>query len=265
MTELKIAASNIGWDASNDDKVLTRMNELGFAGLEIAPTRIFPDNPYAHLDDFANYSSDMKDKYVLEVCSLQSIWRGRTENLFDPDGAGALLDYTSSICDFAKSGSVANLVFGCPKNRIMPEGKTESDAMPFLMECGQKAHDANTVFALEANPEIYGTNFLNTTKEVVDLISRIDPSYGLGINLDIGAIIENDEGLDVIETALPYVSHVHISEPYLAPIEKRPLHSEVRKMLETYGYDGFISLEMGTAPLETVEKSLEYMTETFLD
>lgn len=265
MTELMIAASNIGWDASDDDKVFARMSELGFTGLEIAPTRIFPDEPYSHIDDFANYSSEMKEKHGLEVCSLQSIWRGRAENLFDADGASSLLDYTSCVCDFAQAGNVANLVFGCPKNRVMPDGKTDSNAIPFLLECGQKAHDANTVFALEANPEIYGTNFLNTTRDVIDLLEKIDSPRGLGINLDIGAIIENNEGLEAIKAAIPYASHVHISEPYLAPIKERELHAKVRKLLEDYGYEGFVSLEMGTAPSETVEKSLEYMAQTFLD
>lgn len=265
MTELRIAASNIGWDPHDDDRVLNRMRQLGFTGLEIAPTRVFPENPYEHNDDFAKFCNDTKEKYGLEVCSLQSIWRGRNENLFEAQGASTLLDYTSSVCDFADAGNVANLVFGCPKNRIIPEDKNENDAMPFLSKCGQLAADANAVFALEANPKIYGTNFLNTTADVVNLLDKASSTVGLGLNFDIGAILENDEGLEVIESSLPYVSHVHISEPNLVPVQEHSIHSEIRKSLEAYEYKGFVSLEMGSAPFETVEKSLEYIARTFLD
>ena len=46
--QYKLSASNIGWDKKDDPRVIARMKELGYQGLEIAPTRLFPDTPYAH-------------------------------------------------------------------------------------------------------------------------------------------------------------------------------------------------------------------------
>ena len=45
--QYKLSASNIGWDKKDDPRVIARMKELGYQGLEIAPTRLFPDTPYA--------------------------------------------------------------------------------------------------------------------------------------------------------------------------------------------------------------------------
>ena len=42
----KLAASNIGWTAAQDETVWQWMKDLGYSGLEIAPTRLFPDAPY---------------------------------------------------------------------------------------------------------------------------------------------------------------------------------------------------------------------------
>lgn len=264
MNGLKIAASNIGWSEANDKAVFERMAELGFSGLEIAPTRIFNDDPYSNSSEFAAWTANIKKEYGLDVCSMQSIWRGRTESIFDEAGAKTLLNYTAETCEFAAAGHVSNLVFGCPRNRIVPQGHDGSEAISFLKACGKLAASAGTVFALEANPPIYGTNFLNTTIEAVDYLDMIGDTLGLGLNLDVGAMIYSGEGVEIAKQGFRYISHVHISEPGLAPIEAHSLHRELRAFLEGNGYDGYVSLEMGCIDFDTVNNCLEYLAETFL-
>lgn len=268
MSNLRLAASNIGWSAADDDKVLRLMSHLGFEGLEVAPTRIFPSDPYAHCSEFTTFRDRMADEFGLELCSMQSIWRGRSESIFDPDGAAALLAYTREACTFAQAGSVPSIVFGCPRNRFVPDGREPWEAAEFLIACGEAARSCDTVFALEANPPLYGTNFLNSTAQALDYLSYLDgvgDTRGLGINLDLGAIVEMREGTVVIERALSRVSHVHISEPGLVPVEDRKFHREVRAILEDFDYRGFVSLEMATSDYDTVRACLEYLAHTFLD
>ena len=40
--QYKLSASNIGWDKKDDPRVIARMKELGYQGLEIAPHPAFP-------------------------------------------------------------------------------------------------------------------------------------------------------------------------------------------------------------------------------
>lgn len=264
MSGLKIAASNIGWSRADDARVLARMAELGFSGLEVAPTRVFEDEPYSRKAGFAKWAADVEAEHGLSVCSMQSIWRGRAESIFDGEGAAALLAYTGEACAFAEAGHVGNLVFGCPGNRSVPQGRGGSEAAPFIEACGSLAAASGAVFALEANPPMYGTNFLNTTTEVADFLDAMGEAPGLGLNLDVGAMVCAGEGADVAERVFRHISHVHVSEPGLAPVEARRLHRELRAVLEDYGYDGYVSLEMRCVDFGTVSGCLEYLAEAFL-
>lgn len=50
---MKLAASNLCWAAADDEAAWGKMKELGYTGLEIAPTRIFPQAPYDCLNGAA--------------------------------------------------------------------------------------------------------------------------------------------------------------------------------------------------------------------
>ena len=43
---MKLSASNIGWATENDEQVWQLLKDLGYQGIEIAPTRVIPENPY---------------------------------------------------------------------------------------------------------------------------------------------------------------------------------------------------------------------------
>ena len=43
---MKLSMSNIAWKEEQDAYIYENMRELGFDGLEIAPTRIFQEMPY---------------------------------------------------------------------------------------------------------------------------------------------------------------------------------------------------------------------------
>ena len=98
------------------------------------------------------------------------------------------------------------------------------------------------VLALEANAPRY-TNFLNRTADVFALVKRLN-NPGLAVNLDLGALIENGERLRDFIPDLGWVSHIHISEPGLAPVTRRPEHTELALLLKAVGYKGFVSIEM---------------------
>ena len=53
---MKLSISNIGWLSKQDSRVYEMMKKYGFSGLEIAPTRIFPENPYDHLKEAGEWA-----------------------------------------------------------------------------------------------------------------------------------------------------------------------------------------------------------------
>ena len=261
---MKLSISNIGWDASADKQMYNKLSELDFQGLEIAPTRIFPTNPYENLDQSKTWAEDLHKEYDLSIPSMQSIWYGRQEKLFGTDAdRDALMAYTKKAIGFAASIGCHNLVFGCPKNRMLPPDADPGIAKDFFASIADYAQNSGTSIGLEANPPIYGTNYINTTVEALALIHELDkPSFRL--NLDVGTMVENGESVDILAGQVKYIGHVHISEPYLKPVNKRPLHQELADLLRAEGYSGFVSIEMGkTEDLAVLHEKMAYVKEIF--
>lgn len=221
------------------------MKHMGYEGLEIAPTRIFTQNPYENLEAASQWQQELEREYGLCVPSMQSIWFGRQEKIFgNRQERELLVAYTKKAIDFAAAIGCKNLVFGCPRNRAIPEGVSKELAIPFFKELSAYAATKRTVIGMEANPPIYNTNYINGTKSALELMGQIGEK-GFGLNLDVGTMICNQEDVEVLEGNAAGISHVHISEPGLKPIEKRSIHKELAAFLKENGYSGFISIEMG--------------------
>ncbi|WP_443662274.1 sugar phosphate isomerase/epimerase family protein [Eshraghiella crossota] len=261
---MKLSISNIGWAKENDTSVYNLMKKYGFHGLEIAPTRIFTELPYDKKEEAEEWSLDIKNEYGFSVSSMQSIWFGRQEKIFGCDEErNALLEYTKKAIDFASNIGCENLVFGCPRNRNLPDDADESVAVVFFKELGDYAYSKGTVIGMEANPPIYNTNFINDTKSALNLIEKVN-SMGFRLNLDLGTIIQNDEDVSELIGKVPLINHVHISEPGLKPIEERSIHIELKTLLEKEGYNRFISIEMGKVDdIGILEEKMDYVRRIF--
>lgn len=257
---LKLAISNIAWISENDHQVYEYIHKAGFSGLEIAPTRLFLEKPYEKKSEAAEYAKSLQRNYGLDICSMQSIWYGHSEKIFGTaEERNMLLEYTKQAIDFAEVIGAENLVFGCPKNRVIHENDRRESAIEFFRELGDYAAEHRTVLAMEANPTIYGTNFINKTKEAIDLIQEVC-SKGFKLNLDFGTIIYNEES---IEDLMPYISlinHVHISEPNLKLIEHRDEHKTLMEILRLSEYDRYVSIEMAKRDdISEVFKTVDYL------
>lgn len=239
---MKLAISNIAWGSEADHEMYDFMYKLGFQGLEIAPTRLF-DNPYNNPDKAALLAAQLSQEYGLRIISMQSICFGRDEQIFkNAEERDSLKNYVKKATDFAKAVGCPNMVFGSPKNRNIKEGQYDI-ALSFFRELGAYAAGNDTVIAMEANPEIYGTNFLNYTRDAVNFVKDAD-CPGLKVNLDFGTILANGEDVNEVASYIPYISHVHISELFLETIQQRAEHEKLAGILKNKGYDKYVSVEM---------------------
>lgn len=263
---MRLAASNIAWGPAQDPVMYRTLAELGYRGLEIAPTRIFPEKPYERLEDASAFAGRLMSEHGLAVCSMQSIWYGMKQRIFgSPEEREELVRYTVKALGFAKAVGCTNLVFGNPKNRSL-EGHGKARAgIDFFKRIGDLAHEAGLVIALEPNPAIYGTDFLNTTAETAEYVREVG-NPGLRMNLDFGTFLYNGEGMSVVEENLDIINHVHISEPNLAAIAESPRHLDLARVLKGNGYGGYVSLEMRKQDGEKgLSEALAYIKRVFGD
>lgn len=268
---MKLAISNIAWNAKDDTTVYAMMRKYGYTGLEIAPTRIFETNPYDNLDAVRNWRETFEAKEDFEIPSMQSIWFGKTQKLFEDEAQRQeLLDYTKRAIDFAAVIRCGNLVFGSPKNRVLPDASDKvlwKQGVAFFKKLGDYAMNNGTAIGMEANPAIYNTNYINTTKEALDLIREVE-SEGFLLNLDVGTMIENKEQVEILEGKISAVNHVHISEPFLKPVvmngDRRHFHGELAAFLRENAYQGYVSVEMGKIEeVSIIDEILAYGKELF--
>ena len=260
---MKLCASNIAWSPEHDEEVYRIMQALGFEGLEIAPSRIFSDRPYDRLNDAADFALRLKKDYGLAVASMQSIFYGKAGRIAGTSQERReLQEYIHQAAEFADALNCRNIVFGCPKHRKIDKPEDSAVIEDFLLEAADYAGKHSIVIALEANPEIYGTNFVNTTPETVELVKRLNHPF-LKINLDLGTVLTYCENLECAAENLQLINHLHISEPELAAVKPNNIHEELARILRDSGYGGFVSIEMRTQPLSEVKRVMNYVREVF--
>ncbi|MEG0180045.1 MAG: TIM barrel protein [Oscillospiraceae bacterium] len=257
---MNLSVSNIAIANTDDDEAYAMLQRCGYNGLEIAPSRFIGSAPYNHLAIAKAKAIEIKNKYGFSIPSMQSIWYGEIGNIFSSDDAKRLSLYTCKAIDFAKAIKCPSLVFGCPKNRYVLDGQSVNDVVPFFTDIANSAFNAGSSIALEANPPIYGTNFINTTKDAFDFARNIPH---LMVNYDVGTCIINRESLHILGDNISLVSHIHVSEPELAPIEHRELHRELAELLREKEYKGFVSIEMKAQSLSSLQSISEYVAEVF--
>ncbi len=261
---MKLAISDIAWGQELDEAVYEHMLSQGVTGLEIAPTRwLSSKHPYEETKRAGVEAKKLKERGI-SLVSMQSLWYGKTGRIAESrEKYLELLDYTKQAIDFAKEISCKNLVFGNPTARTVEQEEDLKLLHDFFEEAGAYAAAAGVVIAMEANPAIYHTNFLTTTREALDFVKQLS-SPGCKINLDLGTILCNQEEISWLLKERDWIHHVHISEPHLAVIKKRGLHRELAGLLTQMEYVGAVSIEMKSgASREEIFQAMDYVAEVF--
>lgn len=247
---MKVAISNIAWDIAQDEEVRDLLTRMGVSAIEIAPTKIWPDIESVKTGDVRQYREFWNSR-TIDIVAMQSLLFGKPElTLFDSEQQRAGLgSYLRKVIDLAAALGVTRLVFGSPKNRLVPgdmiKEKADEIAAVFFSEMAEYCKPYGIYFGLEANPEQYGANYITNNDQALTLVQKVNhPNFRL--HLDTGIMIMNKESVEsTVQKVLPFTEHVHISEPQLDPIGTHNLnHAQVAEALQKAGYDKHVSIEM---------------------
>ena len=265
-----LAISNIAWTPEEDDDALKLLAGLGVTSLELAPTRFWPslDNVSA---DTGGALAGMYRSRGFEITSFQAILFGKPDLLlFDSGSRPALLTYLKSVADLCAVMGARTMVFGAPKNRLVPEGMTSAEAdtiaVDFFRELGRYATAKGVIFGLEANPAAYGCNFCTHVAEVAAIVRTVD-SPGIRWHLDAGELAMNDEDIaEVLAQHGDLIGSAHISQPNLDSFANPwPGHHLLAKHLRAVRGIFPVSIEMKRQPggLAAVEEAVRNVREIY--
>lgn len=252
---MKLSVSNIAWPPEQKLEAYALLRDHGVTGLELAPSLLFPDLPsplHANADDCNRVIARIAE-FGLRPSSMQSLLFGVSNaQLFgSPIARETLRETISHAITLAARLGCSNLVFGSPKNRVIPSGMSDAQSKAIwrdtFLKMGDAASAAGVVVALEPNPIQYGTNFMTTIADTLAVVTSVNHP-AIRMNLDLGAAIMTEE-VATLETWLPAAlnvsNHVHLSAPELAPLATQvPAVQHLLNALETADWHNWVSVEM---------------------
>jgi len=244
---MKLAVSNIAWPSAIASEAYDVLRANGIAGVEIAPTTIWPD--WRGITDKAIHClRSQVEAAGLQIPSLQSVLFQRPElQLFgSPDVCRELLQHLTFCADLAAGLGASCVVLGAPRNRDRG-ALSDADALEHATNVFLKAAEAyqqrGVSIGFEANPTQYGCNFATDSGTAAELVRRVG-SPGFRLHLDTACL--RLAGEDVAETVAKNVAemaHFHVSEPDLGEFPAGTVdHRETAQALASYR--NWVSLEM---------------------
>ena len=225
MSSPKLSISNLAWTKEEDEETLLILREYDVHHMDLAMGRYFEKPHEASIDDWIGVKRFWESKGI-SIAGMQSLLFGVPPvSLFGNEEDRRII---RSVLDqvFARANAIGvrRLVFGSPAHRLVPPRLDNYSelATNFFSEVAQSAQNHDVVLLIEPNSKRFNCNFLNNAKEAAAFVSNI-PSAGIGVNLDLGAEMDDDGDLSFSIQEIETFGHLHLSEPDLSPIGKNQL------------------------------------------
>lgn len=247
---MNLAISNIAWPLDEEGRVATALHDLGVEFVEIAPTKVFDQPTKTNSRERNDYRQFWAD-HGISIVAFQSMLFGRPDlQVFgDPAVRGETLHVLSRFIELAGALGVGKLVFGSPKNRVVPPGMeialADQLAVDFFTSLGEIAVDNGTCFCIEPNPIAYDCNFVTRAAAGIALVEAVNhPGFGLHLDTAGMSMAGDDLAMSILAGG-SHLRHFHASAPFLGALEEETVdHDAAASALENIGYQGFVSIEM---------------------
>lgn len=251
---VKLSVSNICFPDDSHAQYYKFLWELGIKHIEIAPSLVFQKSENClrpSVTEKKKFSASL-EFYELNLVSMQSILYGKNcESLFKGvEERKNFINLMRTAIELASELEIPNIVFGCPKERKIPNSmniKTALDiASNVFWGLGNYAKTLGTTIGIETIPEIYNTNFLNKHYATSNFVRALGHP-NVKITFDLGAYQysqSKDTLAEILSEDFQLINHIHLSNPYLAPYNKSfNLIGDLFQLLNKFRYEKACSLE----------------------
>ena len=170
-----------------------------------------------------------------------------------------LTDYMSVVVQRAASVGMKTLVFGSGGARNVPDGFDREKARRQILDFARMAANFGKRFGVTivAEPLNRGEcNIINSVGEAMTYVKELDhPNFQC--LLDTYHFWLEDEPLDNVRAAMPWLRHVHISDKTRVPPGESGANDDYKsvfRVLKEGKYPGLISVEAGGFDIPTMGK-----------
>ncbi len=265
--------SNIALPSFNHDDHLSMLKDIGFQGLEVAPSKVWEDTANVTFSKVASYRRQV-EQAGLKVVGLHSLF-------FDQPGMGlfrgavvrkktlGFLVHLSQIC-VDLGGKI--LVFGSPgarKRNDLPVKAADDEAVSFFSELSDAVESHGTCFVIEALSK-NESDYINSASHAMKITKRVDRK-ALKSHLDAKAVVDAGEAtIDLFRNVSRDLVHFHANDPGVGILGEtgRVDHVLLGKLLGEIGYGGYVSLEQRMVdpedPMKPIKMSYSVLEKCYL-
>lgn len=240
---MNIIISNLTWN--NEDEALNILSDLKINKIECAPSKIDTwDN--LNIKRITSYKNKI-NQLGIDVYSLQSLFYNTgIKSLLETDG---VIEHFKKLIEYSEVLGAKILVFGSPGLR---------KKSPEIDYCLSKIFDYLEVYlegkdikiCIEPNCKIYNGEFFIKMNEIVDFIKNYN---NIQTMLDTHNLYVEEEPLnDSFLKYKKYISHIHLSEVGMKPLEYQK-YIDFINVIKEENYKGGITYEaidLGNLKLE---------------
>lgn len=257
---MRLSVSNIAWDIADEPAAAELLAAAGIGCVDVAPGKYFADPAAVSEADGERVRRWWADR-GFTIVGMQGLLFGTTGlNLFSDDGT--MLQRLAQQCRIGRLLGARALVFGSPKQRDrggLDDTAAKRVAVDFFRRLGDAAAEEGVVVCLEANPALYGCNFMVRTDEAAAVVRAVDHP-AVRLQLDVGTMATNAEDpVATIEAYAPLFAHAHASERGLVAVgDGGAPHALAAEVLRRVRPDLTVAVEMVTPPegLAAVERAI---------
>jgi sugar phosphate isomerase/epimerase len=267
---MKYAICNETFEGWEHSRVCTRIAELGYTGLEMAPFTLAPRITDVSTPRRAELRQQAEAAGV-KIIGLHWLL-ARTEGFHLTSADSATRKRTGEyLAELARAASEMGgeiLVLGSPLQRNVPEGYTLAQAEDFaidtLSHCLPALESSKVYLCLEPLTPAE-TNFMTTAAEGVAIIRRLRHPF-VKLHLDVKAMsAETSPTPDVIRANREFLHHFHANDPNkrgpgFGKTDFKPIFQALRDV----NYTGWVSVEVfdySPDPDTIARESIRYMRE----
>lgn len=245
---MKLSFSNIAWNQKNSEEIFALLRKNNILGIEVAPTKIWPEWQGANYKSATSYKNEISKK-GFAVPALQAILFNKPEaKLFDSEGEKKLIEHLKLVAEIAEGLEAKCVVFGSPKQRDrgnLSHSEALDHSLKIFTKIGEIFSNHNVTFCIEPNPKRYSCNFINNIDQAEELVRKVNHKF-FALHLDsAGMFLEKDDLSEKWQRISDIVRHFHVSEPDLGDFDQPQVnHFKNFQILKDGGYKGWFSVEM---------------------
>ena len=249
------------------------LHDLGYDGIEIWAGR--PHLYRSDLDDEIEKLRDLLDAYGMEICNLIPA-QFRYPSVLCSDNESVRKDsvaYIKTAADNAsKIGSPS--ISLCPGMALFDRDISAGwkQLVKSFREIEEYVRDRDLLLLIEPAHR-FESNLIRTVDECIAMIEELK-SDRFGILLDTGHCLINGESFrEIVPRCRDYPLHIHIddncgeSDSHLVPGEGSVDFAALAESLDSIGFQGFVSAELGMAyimdPHAAGKQALQKLREMF--